>query len=262
MGQRFKNVVDREEKEMFYVAVCDDDRYFRQNIKEIVSDYLNKEEIIYQMDMLESGEELLSSGIGPTRYTVIFLDIDMVGKNGMAVAQKIRKVDRDVFIVFVTASYDYVLEGYKVGAVRYLVKGSDRRCFRNNLVECMDSIMEKINYTVVKKAFAFKEGRREIQLEKLLYVESSMRRLVFHVMEDTLKTYTLSEKMSEVEKMLAGNDFIRIHQSYLVNFKYIKKISRCRAVLYNNMELAIARTRYMQVKEAFITYLGGDCSVI
>lgn len=242
---------------MIYIAVCDDEKYCRRNLKGFVSGYLRKKEIPHQIDTFCSGEDFLSSGIELMKYTVIFLDINMAGKNGIAVAKEIRAMSRDVFIVFVTASYDYMLEGYKVDAVRYLIKDSNQDIFRTVIDECMDAIIEKMNYVVVRKKFGFKEGSREISLERLIYVESNLHKLFFCVMEETQKSYTLNETLDRLEKNLEGNHFVRIHQSYLVNMKHIKSVSRYKVILNNKSELLISRKRYMQVKEAFATYQEG-----
>lgn len=243
---------------MLYIAVCDNGEYFRKSLAEAVSDHLKEQGVPYQIDMFCSGEELLLLGIGVTKYTVVFLDINMAETDGMAAAKKIRKMSREIFIVFVTASSEYVFEGYKVDATRYLMKDSDQDHFRNMIHECMDSILEKMNYAVVKKEFGFKGGNREISLERILYIESDLHKLLFYVMEDSLKTYTMYETLGKVEKRLEGHGFIRLHQSYLVNLRYIRSVSRYKAVLDNETESAIPipKARYMQVRKAFEAYRG------
>lgn len=191
-----------------------------------------------------------------TKYTVVFLDINMGGMDGVATAKKIRSISKEIFIVFVTAYFDYTLEGYKVDAIRYLIKDSNHNNFQNTVNECMNSIIGKMNYVIVKKKFGFREGIKEISLERIIYIESKLHKLFFHVMEEELKVYTLYETLDEVEKKLEGNTFIRIHQSYLVNLKYIKNISRYKAILYDKTELIIPKARYMRIKEAFIAYQG------
>lgn len=195
-------------------------------------------------------------GAAVTKYTVVFLDINMGGMDGVATAKKIRSVSKEIFIVFVTAYFDYTLEGYKVDAIRYLIKDSNHNNFQNTVNECMNSIIEKMNYVIVKKKFGFREGIKEISLERIIYIESKLHKLFFHVMEEELKVYTLYDTLDEVEKKLEGNTFIRIHQSYLVNLKYIKNISRYKAILYDKTELIIPKARYMRIKEAFIAYQG------
>lgn len=56
-----------------------------------------------------------------TKYTVVFLDINMGGMDGVATAKKIRSISKEIFIVFVTAYFDYTLEGYKVESHQYIV---------------------------------------------------------------------------------------------------------------------------------------------
>ena len=63
-------------------------------------------------------------------------------------------------------------------------------------------------------------------------------------MEDKLKKYSIYGKLDELEKELQGNDFIRIHQSYLVNMKHIEKVSRYEALLNNGIKLEIPKARY------------------
>lgn len=241
---------------MFRIAICDDESCFRQSFQEYVSNYLKRNGLSYQIDTFCSGEEFIELGAAMTGYTVVFLDINMGGMDGVAVAKKIRSISKEIFIVFVTAYFDYTLEGYKVDAIRYLIKDSNHNNFQDTINECMDSIIEKMNYVVVKKKFGFTEGKKEISMEKLLYVESNLHKLLFHVMEEELKVYTLYETLDELEKKLEGNGFIRIHKSYLVNLKYIKNVLRYKAILYDGTELIIPKIRYMQVKEAFIAYQG------
>ncbi len=105
-------------------------------------------------------------GIEVVKYTAIFLDINMEKIDGIKAAEKIREVSRKVFIVFVTAYVTYSLEGYRLDAVRYLLKSNVN--FPGTVNECMDAIMDKLNYSVTKREFDFKEGKKEISLESIL----------------------------------------------------------------------------------------------
>lgn len=176
---------------MFYIAVCDNESCFRQSFREYLSDYLKNTGISYQIDTFCSGEEFFALGAAMTKYTVVFLDINMGGMDGVATAKKIRSVSKEIFIVFVTAYYDYTLEGYKVDAIRYLIKDCNNNKFQNTVNECMDCIIEKMNYMIAKERFGFREGIKEISLERIIYVESNLHKLSFHVMEEELKVYTL-----------------------------------------------------------------------
>ena len=152
-----------------------------------------------------------------------------------------------------------LFRSYRVNAVRYILKNTVN--MPQMIFECMDTIISKLNYVVKKKIFRFNEGMKNVSLERLLYIESRLHKLMFYIMEDELNMYTLYDTLNDIEKELAGNDFIRIHQSYLVNMKHIVKMSRNKngrhdAVLSNGIKLGIPKARYKKVDETFIAYKG------
>lgn len=224
-------------KHMFKIAICDDESLFTEELKELLSCYMTGKGLIFEIDTYSSGEALVELGIDVVRYTVVFLDINMEKIDGIKTAEMIRKVSREVFLVFVTAYMDYSLEGYRFDVVRYLLKGNTN--FSGKVSECMDAIIDKMNYSVVKRKFDFKEGTKEISLERLLYIESNLHKLEFHVMEDDMKVYTMYETLNIFETQLAESNFIRIHQSYLVNTKHIKNVVRYKVILTNGAESTV-----------------------
>lgn len=239
---------------MFRIAICDDEILFSEELKELLSDYMMEKGLVFEIDTYSSGEALIELGIEVVKYNVLFLDIYMAKINGIMTAEKIRKVSREVFIVFVTAYVDYSLEGYRLDVVRYLLKGNVN--FQSKVNECMDAIMDRMNYSVIKIKFDFKEGKKELSLERLLYIESNLHKLEFHVMEDTMKVYTMYNTLNMLEDRLSKKDFIRIHQSYLVNIKHIKNVVRYKVILTNGLELSIPKVRYTEVRKKFIVCQG------
>lgn len=239
---------------MFRIAICDDESLFTEELERLISGYMMEKGLVFKIDAYSSGEALVNLGIEVMRYTVVFLDINMDKIDGIRTAEKIRKVSRDILIVFVTAYVNYSLEGYRLDAVRYLLKSNAN--FQSTVNECMEAIMDKLNYSVAKKEFDFKEGTKNISLERLLYIESKLHKLEFHVMEDDMMVYTTYGKLDTLEEELKEKGFIRIHQSYLVNKKYIENVKRYKVVMTNRVELSIPKVRYTYVKEQFILYQG------
>jgi DNA-binding LytR/AlgR family response regulator len=239
---------------MLKIAICDDESLFIEKLKEMLSGYMREKSLDFEIDTYSSGEKLLDLGVEVAQYTIIFLDIKMDKVNGITAAEKIRKVSRDVFIVFVTAYVDYSLEGYRLDVVRYLLKGNAN--FQGKVNECMDAIIDKMNYSVRKREFNFREGRKEILLDRLMYVESKLHILEFHVMENDLKVYTMNETLNTFENRLAENEFVRIHQSYLVNVRHIRNVARYKVILTNGSELPVPKARYKEVRKRFIACQG------
>ncbi len=127
---------------MLSIAICDDEEYFRITEKQLILKYMAGKNCECMIDMYESGKELLALKSAISQYHIIFLDVNMEEIDGIETAKEIRKITKDVFIVFVTAFITYALEGYKVDAVRYLIK--DHESLEKAMTECMDTILEKM----------------------------------------------------------------------------------------------------------------------
>lgn len=228
---------------MLKIAICDDEKVFRDNINKYVAAYLNEKEISYEIDTFSSGKEIIDLGIEIKQYNIIFLDINMDDVDGIVTAQKIREYSSEIYIVFVTAYINYSLEGYKVDAIRYLLKNNTN--LEASISECMDAILHKMNLVVKKKKFKFNEGEKEINIDNILYIESKLHKLQFYIMEDKIKIYNLYGTLNELENELKDFHFIRIHQSYLTNLKYIRSVKCYKVLLCNNQELLIPIISYL-----------------
>ena len=239
---------------MLNIAICDDEKYFRREINGILIPYLNEKGMVHSIDAFESGEEFVLQGIEMLKYNVVFLDINMDRMDGLETARKIREYSSDIFIVFVTAYIDYTLEGYKVDAIRYILKNNNT--LKNAVEECMDAIFAKMNYSVDKIEFEFLEGTKSISLDRILYIESNLHKLFFYIMEDSLKKYSLYMTLDELESKLSCERFLRIHQSYLVNIPHVGKVVRYSLFTDNGTELSIPKARFKEVQKAVAEYKG------
>ena len=75
---------------MMKIAICDDEKEFRDLIRVYIEDYLNTKDILYTIDTFISGEKFLNETF-PSEYSIIFLDINMEGMDGITTAKKIRE---------------------------------------------------------------------------------------------------------------------------------------------------------------------------
>ena len=212
---------------MLSIAICDDEEYFRTTEKKLISKYMAGKNCECMIDMYESGKELLALRSAISQYNIIFLDVNMEEIDGIETAKEIRKISKDVFIVFVTAFITYALEGYKVDAVRYLIK--DHESLEKAMTECMDTILDKMDYEENEMTFDFQED-------------------AVH--------YTIYMKLDDIAELLPNKDFCRIHKSYLVNLKYVESVERYRAVLSNGKSLAISKARFLDTRNEFACYRG------
>lgn len=239
---------------MFYIAICDDEEYFQKREQQLIMNYMNERGYKCKIDVFSSGEEITKLGTVVSKYSIIFLDINMKELDGIETAKQIREVTKDTYIVFVTAFITYSLEGYKVDAIRYLLKDDDN--LDKAVSECLDTILFKMDYKIYKHTFEFQEGTVELYLEDLLYVDSNLHKLTFHVNQGKQKEYTMYERLDVIHDLLREEGFCRIHKSYLVNLKYMESIERYKAILASGDCLAVSKARYLDAKDEFICYKG------
>lgn len=239
---------------MIKIAICDDEKYFVKKLSGYVSRYLEEKGIPYELDVFYSGRELIEKGIEIVKYSIIFLDINMKDVNGIVTAQNIRKYTDESYIVFVTAYIDYSLEGYKVNATRYIIKNSIT--LYESIHECLNTILDRMKFVIKKKIFKFNEGEKEIHINRIVYIESKLHRLEFHILEESLTVYSMYETLNKLEPEMVPLGFLRVHQSYLVNMRHIQCITANYVILTDNQNISIPKARYKHVKSAFVEYKG------
>ena len=230
------------------------EKQFQRHIKELLTKYQNENGMKYEIDTFDSGKELVELGEEICQYKIVFLDINMDELDGMLTAKKIRELSKDVFIVFVTAFVKYFLKGYQVDAVRYILKDNETLPFC--IYECMDAVLKKISDHKIWKQFNFTIGSRKIALDQILYIESRLHKLEFHMMEEVSLLYTLYGTLNQMEQELADSGFLRLHQSYLVNMKHIAEVRRYHALMKNGVRFDIPKARYKTAEARFCAYKG------
>ncbi|MCI8783827.1 LytTR family DNA-binding domain-containing protein [Lachnospiraceae bacterium 48-21] len=235
---------------MLRIAICDDEKYDRDRIQALLLEYLETHNLNASIDLFSSGKEFLSERDNLVKYDIVFLDINMEEIDGIQTAQEMRSFQSDTCIVLVTAFINYVLEGYKVGAVRYIMKDA----LDVQIKECMDAIIQKMQFREI--TFPFLEGDRTLYTDNILYVESRKHKCIFSCMERENVTYQLYGKLDQIEIKLERYGFLRIHKSFLVNMKHVKRISNYIAVMDSGDEFPVSRLRFTKARESFVAYKG------
>ena len=240
-------------KDMIKIAVCDDETIFIDIIvSELKSILINKGISEYAIHTFSNGIELCKLENKISDYQIIFLDINMEQLNGLQTAYYIRKYDKNIFIVFITAFVDYAMEGYKLDAVRFIFKDM----LKEMLPECMDAILKRMHLKSGKIIKDFLEGRKEIFVDRILYIESRKHKLYYNIGKPNQEQFSLYGKMDDLEDELKEYNFLRIHKSYLVNMNFLESIMPYKAMMYNGEELPIPREKYKIIKEHFFVEKG------
>lgn len=232
---------------MLHIAVCDDDKFYIDKLENSIRASLRERKVEeYEIDSYDSALELCDNA---GKYNVIFLDINMPEVNGIQAAEKIREMRPEVLLVFVTAFMDFVLQGYRVRAIRFLVKDM----LEEMLPECMDAIVKDMALQTDKMEFHFSEGEKELPVKEISYIESRKHKCFFTIGKEI---YSLYEKLDNIETKLSPYRFLRVHKSFLVNTAYVADISCYRVKMKNGKELPIPREKYQKVRAKFYEIKG------
>ena len=234
-------------KRKLKIALCDDEEFYREHIKELVASHLEKQGFLFEITLFQNGEEFCENDWNLLSYDIVFLDIEMGTINGMDVAYEIRKRNHTAAIIFVTVVADYVYDGYEVGALRYIMK----RDLDRLLPRCMDSLTERKLFEKKKQRFHFTDGDEEVFISEIIYIESNLHKLCFVTTEGRWYQYNT---LDDLEKTVSAFHFIRCHKSFLVNAEHIAKIRSYIIYLTDGTEIPIAKTRYSYVKKFFLLY--------
>ena len=229
------------------IAICDDEK----NIRELIGDKVVKQYLEAEIVFFSSGEELLLSD---SHIDLLFLDIQMSGRNGMDTARELRKKDKDVILIFVTAVEEYVFQAFDVGAFHYIVKPINEAKFMDVLrkaVDELDSKRKDVNETEERYLMINSGGvHTKVIFDDIVYAEIFNRKIVIHKLNDTIEYYG---KMSDLES-LAGDSFFRPHRAYLINFKYVEKYDASTVYLKNESVL-MAKQNYPEFVKKYMKYI-------
>ena len=229
------------------IAICDDE----MNIRELISDKVLKQFPEAEVDFYSSGDELL---LADKLIDILFLDIQMSGKNGMETARDLRKKNKNTIIIFVTATEEYVFQAFDVGAFHYIVKPIEDKKFTDVLCRAVDELNTQEMYTHApeERHLMINNGGVHIKvtIDDIVYAEVFNRKVVIHKLNETIEYYG---KMSDLESVV-GDNFFRSHRAYLINFKYVEKYDASTIYLEKGTAI-ISKQNYPEFVKKYMKYI-------
>ena len=223
---------------MIRIAIVEDAAFDRQVLRDCLREY--GQETGTELQILEQYQEDLD---------LIFMDIMMDGLDGLTTARKLRRRDDKVLLVFVTSMLQYAVQGYSVDAMDFIVKPVTY----TGLKLCMDRVVRRLNETApVRLRFTNREGTHSVDAAEICYIESLEHKIVVHTVQGEIPS---DMSLAAAEKMVTALPFFRCHVSYLVNLRYVDRVSG-NDVWVNGDRLAISRYRRKDFLEAWSAWLG------
>lgn len=228
-----------------YILVCDDNREERSWILDGLADFEKKNGVSIVAEQFGGGQELLFRAEDIYHQVdLVYLDVLMESENGFDTAFKLREMGYIGDIVFVCEKIDYVLPAFDYNALNYLIKGrTTQERFEKVLRRAEENSREREKRVIVLSCAG---ETRAIAIDDIEYFEIVKRIVTVHYSGDTFEFYST---MSKLEDELSGSGFVRTHKSFLVNSKYICKITARNLQLMNGSNLPVGRRYVQNIKE-------------
>lgn len=234
------------------IAICDDEVQFADQLETMVRELSKELQVTIDTEVYKDGSELLEYIGQGERFNLIFLDVEMKPMDGLTAAREIRKTDQQVLIIYVSSHEHYMQESFEVGPFRYLVKPVDKamlekylKCAYNDIEGDRDDRSEIYHIKIGKVTY-------KLNLKEVLYFMSDKRKIIIRTTKED-GDITIYKQLNEVEKELkqSRDTFIRLQRSYLVNYRYVKKLSPSTALMTNGDEITISEDRRKEVSEIY-----------
>lgn len=224
------------------VAIVEDDAQTSASLKNYILRYGAENEIEFQIQIFENAVLLLENY--QTEWQIIFMDIDMPYLNGMDAAHRLRELDSDVLLIFVTNLVQYAVSGYEVDALDYIVKPVNYYNFAMKLARAVRRMPSMAAKDIM---LSTNVGIVRLNPNDIKYLEVLGHKLIYHT---TGQTYTQYSTLSKMEPQFLPYGFARCNNCYLVNLRYVKSIKGY-TVNLDDCELRISQPR----KKSFVQVL-------
>ena len=237
---------------MIKVVIIDDENSARNTLKSLLRAIDAPLEVVGEGDDVVNAKNIIEN----TQPDLVFLDIQLKTGTGFDVLQALINFSGD--IIFVTAYDNYAIKAFQAAAFGYLLKPlqinelkdlinrfTTHHSSKKNTISRTQILIENFEEGNIKKLVIQNvNGFRVLSLKEIVYLKGEVNYTRF-ILKTGEKLMT-SKTLKEYENLLTNYGFYRIHQSYLINLRYVKEYIKGEGgevVMINNDQLDVSRRR-------------------
>ena len=217
--------------------------------KKYIEDYLTKNNVENKIGCFLSGRSFIECLSQEPDYDLVLLDVMMPVDNGIDVARQIMDINPKTRIAFVSAYADYATLGYRVRAIRFIIKNSSLEAY---ICECLEYVLGEMESDNKEIAFDFTIGTKEIRVDSILYIDAVGNYVQFVLNDMSDKSiYRVRDSLKNITDRLSSYGFAAATFRRSVNLRHVEDVINYEAVMDNGDRIKIAERKYGDFKSAF-----------
>ncbi|MDY2627998.1 MAG: LytTR family DNA-binding domain-containing protein [Lachnospiraceae bacterium] len=221
---------------MINVCIVEDE----QSQVELLTEYLNRYALAHGVQFgithMWDGMDIVDDYNG--QFDIILLDIRMKHLDGMNAAEKLRRLDSEVVIIFITSTVQYAVQGYTVDALGYVLKPVLYTAFEQLIEKAVIRVEARQRHLYIKVNV---DGRQiRLNCNSIIYIESRRNNVILHC---ETASYVTAGPLKKYEELLQDYSFVKCHNAYIVNLSAVEAVKKEEVFLTNGETLPISRAR-------------------
>lgn len=244
----------RMEKELYKIAICDDDIRICTELEKSILEYARYNHKLLSVEPYYGEQKLCQDLRDGIIYDMLFIDIELGSAlNGIDIGLCVRNTLKNeaMQIIYISSFESYALELFKIRPLDFLVKPISKE----RIYETLDTGIRLAQKNEI--TFQYKQGRdwNKIYIKNIIYFRSIDREVEAVTVNDNIIFYGSLEKIYE---QLKTYNFFYAHKSYLINYAHVKEFFYEELIMTNDDVIKIAQPRRKKVREIHKKFLLGD----
>lgn len=233
---------------MVHIAIVEDENIYAEQLQKFLFRYQKETGRRIKVTRFTDGDEIVDEYAGI--YDIVLMDIQMQFMDGMTAAEKIRQMDTNVIIMFITNMTEYAVRGYEVDALDYVIKPIEYFAFSRKLDRAFSRIKSKKHNFI---SIPTESGMKKLDLDDVLYIEIQDHTLYYHTDKECVKARGRGV-MRNVEQIMLPYGFFRNNNCYLVNLRHVESVED-NVCFVGNKNLQISRAKKKAFMDAMVQYI-------
>lgn len=226
------------------ILICDDHKTQVDTITSFLKDF--NTDYRFKIEPYTCSKELVRD-LEKLEIDIAFLDIEMKPYDGIEIGKRIKSLNENAIIIYITRFKDYALNAFEVGAFNYLLKPLTDNRFKTLMIDLLLRYQQIKNFESNEDVLSFrtKENVINLKIGDIYCIEKIIRKIKIYTKYETYEFYgTLKQAIKHLDMK---NRFVKVHQGYLANRTKIFELNK-QGVYLRDIKLQVPVSRRYRVE--------------